>query len=260
MVVLDHDTDYNRYSLRLGRQDDVRKPHEVIYTIVMIFLGLLYLTKPHIFIIVVIFWIMLGLGVLFCFISVLARWKRSIDAARFAKETVVLERMLMRQLEENAERELERLSRRETTASRRDLISSMEDVSSLPSPSLSNQQRTGSRRKSSKKQSIVNNKDSGGDIEILTFEDIQSPEATQSHVTRGECVSLSGLNISKYHNSSSPHNENHCSICLSEFDPNDKVNFLFCTHVFHDSCMEQWLQSNSDRTCPICRQPVASDI
>jgi len=49
-----------------------------------------------------------------------------------------------------------------------------------------------------------------------------------------------------------------CSICLSEYEPNEKLKILpHCLHRFHSDCIDQWLQSNG--TCPICRVPPPLD-
>ena len=48
--------------------------------------------------------------------------------------------------------------------------------------------------------------------------------------------------------------EKTCSICLSEYQPNEKLKTLpQCLHGFHSDCIDQWLQSSG--TCPICRVP-----
>uniref|UniRef100_A0A7C8ZP34 RING-type E3 ubiquitin transferase n=1 Tax=Opuntia streptacantha TaxID=393608 RepID=A0A7C8ZP34_OPUST len=45
-----------------------------------------------------------------------------------------------------------------------------------------------------------------------------------------------------------------CSICLSEYQPNEELKILpQCLHGFHSDCIDQWLLSNG--TCPICRVP-----
>ncbi|KAL0327924.1 UNVERIFIED_CONTAM: putative E3 ubiquitin-protein ligase XERICO [Sesamum calycinum] len=43
-----------------------------------------------------------------------------------------------------------------------------------------------------------------------------------------------------------------CSICLTEFKPNAEVNHLSCGHVFHKSCLEEWV-NYWNTTCPLCR-------
>ncbi|XP_057796764.1 probable E3 ubiquitin-protein ligase XERICO isoform X2 [Salvia miltiorrhiza] len=46
-----------------------------------------------------------------------------------------------------------------------------------------------------------------------------------------------------------------CSICLSEFEPNAAVNHLTCGHVFHNLCLEKWL-NYWNTTCPLCRNSM----
>ena len=45
---------------------------------------------------------------------------------------------------------------------------------------------------------------------------------------------------------------NTCSICLSNFSAGDEVRDLPCTHFFHSSCVDGWLQTET--TCPLCRE------
>ncbi|XP_062074560.1 RING-H2 finger protein ATL20-like [Humulus lupulus] len=45
---------------------------------------------------------------------------------------------------------------------------------------------------------------------------------------------------------------NSCSICLTEYQPNDTVRTLpNCFHYFHSDCIDEWLRLNA--SCPICR-------
>lgn len=46
--------------------------------------------------------------------------------------------------------------------------------------------------------------------------------------------------------------DNTCSICLSEYNPKEKLKILpLCLHRFHSDCIDQWLRCNG--ACPICR-------
>lgn len=46
-----------------------------------------------------------------------------------------------------------------------------------------------------------------------------------------------------------------CTICLLEFEDESVLRLLtFCLHVFHQECIDLWLQSR--RTCPVCRQDL----
>ena len=45
---------------------------------------------------------------------------------------------------------------------------------------------------------------------------------------------------------------NSCTICLSNYEDDDLVKELPCSHCFHDDCINTWLSSHSYK-CPICR-------
>ncbi|XP_028773752.1 RING-H2 finger protein ATL13-like [Neltuma alba] len=50
-----------------------------------------------------------------------------------------------------------------------------------------------------------------------------------------------------------------CAVCLSEFEPEDKLRLLpKCSHAFHMDCIDTWLLSHS--TCPICRACLLNDF
>ncbi|OIV96570.1 hypothetical protein TanjilG_28427 [Lupinus angustifolius] len=43
-----------------------------------------------------------------------------------------------------------------------------------------------------------------------------------------------------------------CAVCLDEFKDSDTLRLIpTCSHVFHPSCIDVWLESHS--TCPVCR-------
>lgn len=45
--------------------------------------------------------------------------------------------------------------------------------------------------------------------------------------------------------------EEKCPICLSEFESDERVRSLPCSHLFHIECIDRWL--NSNKKCPVCR-------
>ena len=45
-----------------------------------------------------------------------------------------------------------------------------------------------------------------------------------------------------------------CSICLEQFQKEEKVTTLQCDHTFHFDCMVLWTK-NKD-TCPLCRGTI----
>jgi hypothetical protein len=42
-----------------------------------------------------------------------------------------------------------------------------------------------------------------------------------------------------------------CCICISDITTNQQTVLLPCGHMFHDSCVVEWLKKNN--TCPVCR-------
>jgi hypothetical protein len=46
-----------------------------------------------------------------------------------------------------------------------------------------------------------------------------------------------------------------CSICLEGFSGKDIVRETTCRHVFHSSCLKQWL-GQSARRCPLCQSEL----
>nr|CAG8439687.1 16070_t:CDS:10 [Entrophospora candida] len=49
--------------------------------------------------------------------------------------------------------------------------------------------------------------------------------------------------------------EERCTICLTEYEVNERLRSLPCSHDFHQSCIDTWLK-NSDK-CPICRRGLS---
>ncbi|XAR55233.1 hypothetical protein NMG60_11035251 [Bertholletia excelsa] len=47
-------------------------------------------------------------------------------------------------------------------------------------------------------------------------------------------------------------NKQECSVCLTEFEPEAKLDHLPCGHVFHKTCLEKWFKC-WNVTCPLCR-------
>ncbi|KAA0038567.1 RING-H2 finger protein ATL29-like [Cucumis melo var. makuwa] len=49
-----------------------------------------------------------------------------------------------------------------------------------------------------------------------------------------------------------------CAICLLEFDDDSFLRLLTnCCHVFHQECIDLWLDSH--KTCPVCRRDLDSE-
>lgn len=55
----------------------------------------------------------------------------------------------------------------------------------------------------------------------------------------------------KYSNNT---NNDSCVICICEFEEQEEVKKLTCNHIFHKSCIEEWLKNHS--TCPVCKHSL----
>ena len=49
-----------------------------------------------------------------------------------------------------------------------------------------------------------------------------------------------------------------CSICLCEYEEEEKVTWLPCSHSFHASCISSWLKNSL--ICPICKDNVKRSL
>ena len=50
-------------------------------------------------------------------------------------------------------------------------------------------------------------------------------------------------------------NENKsCSICIIDFESEDKISITNCNHIFHTDCITEWGKYKTE--CPICREKL----
>ncbi|XP_060078683.1 E3 ubiquitin-protein ligase RNF38-like [Ylistrum balloti] len=56
------------------------------------------------------------------------------------------------------------------------------------------------------------------------------------------------------HGATSQKTDHECRICLSTFSEGEAVKTLPCLHMYHQSCIDNWLKRKGD--CPICREHV----
>ena len=63
----------------------------------------------------------------------------------------------------------------------------------------------------------------------------------------------SNIDVSSNGSSSSDENDEKCSICLSKIGPNDDKKELNCGHIYHKTCVHNWIRQK--RNCPNCRSP-----
>lgn len=52
--------------------------------------------------------------------------------------------------------------------------------------------------------------------------------------------------------------ESTCAICLLDFQTSDTISQLEChfKHIYHVSCLTEWIKSSKNYSCPVCRVPI----
>jgi hypothetical protein len=85
---------------------------------------------------------------------------------------------------------------------------------------------------------------------ILTKSDVErllaSASTTPSTASADDDVSKEDQNLI---------NNSCCAICIDDYQEGDSVRDLPCGHIFHDSCVDEWLLKHN-RLCPVCKQDV----
>lgn len=80
-------------------------------------------------------------------------------------------------------------------------------------------------------------------INEIVNKDLQKPEE----------IVIVNENKSEYENKS-------CSICLEEYENEDKILKYPCEHIFHQYCIETWIQTvvskSNTPSCPNCRDII----
>lgn len=67
-----------------------------------------------------------------------------------------------------------------------------------------------------------------------------------------DCKIISNENFKDYNNKE-------CNICMDEYNVNDVVIHLDCTHIFHKNCIKNWLLKEKV-TCPVCRKDIRETL
>lgn len=90
-----------------------------------------------------------------------------------------------------------------------------------------------------------------------------SPTNSDVDANGGECTEKLEITVvedtdSSNQSSAGTHEEATCSICLDDFQAGQKQRLLPCGHVFHATCVDEWLMAGLRRKnkseCPLCKQ------
>ena len=75
-----------------------------------------------------------------------------------------------------------------------------------------------------------------------------------NHVTRDiDNDNIDNSNSNSNSNSDS-NNNNSCAVCLCPFEEGELIRTTPCMHMFHQKCVDQWLQQRS--ICPVCKYSI----
>lgn len=75
-------------------------------------------------------------------------------------------------------------------------------------------------------------------------EDLKKPSSSSSSFKSTEGTAASGGKDALLEE------EPHCSICLGEYEDNEKLSKLPCGHIFHEECIDSWCANHT--RCPLC--------
>ncbi|CAF1155156.1 unnamed protein product [Didymodactylos carnosus] len=91
-------------------------------------------------------------------------------------------------------------------------------------------------------------------IEISEIISYAVPEDVIVGLSKAEIDALPIVVYSKPTDSSGDDDVDKCAVCLTVFDHGEQLKILRCKHLYHDKCIDPWLQSNS--SCPVCRHDL----
>jgi len=87
--------------------------------------------------------------------------------------------------------------------------------------------------------------------------ELEYPTTAPPPVTQEE---LEMFQITRWKGSSEdPDDLNRCTICLEDFEFDEELRMLPCSHCFHKACVDHWLL-RQQRRCPLCMQDVNEAI
>ena len=89
-------------------------------------------------------------------------------------------------------------------------------------------------------------------IPFSSNDDISRPE-----IARRENINIPVYDYEEVLQDTEKEYDKTCSICLSDFNNEDKVSITECDHIYHNDCIKKWLRINN--TCCICKQELKID-
>lgn len=85
--------------------------------------------------------------------------------------------------------------------------------------------------------------------------DLVPPEGTQSQLIRRKLERMTLTPGSKT-DIECKHRADTCAICIAPMSSEESCVLLPCRHVFHRSCLSQWVLRRNSQWCPMCKRPI----
>lgn len=95
------------------------------------------------------------------------------------------------------------------------------------------------------------------DLRPFTSNDDILGNISQSERARRENINIPAYNYEEVLQDTEKEYDKTCSICLTDFNNEDKVSITECDHIYHNDCIKKWLRINN--TCCICKQELKID-
>ena len=84
-----------------------------------------------------------------------------------------------------------------------------------------------------------------------TYEDVKVT-LTEDQFKKFCKINMSNENVDKFTGKD-------CNICMEEYKLEDSIVELSCKHLYHESCIKNWL-CNEKISCPVCRKDMRESI
>ncbi|KRX04613.1 hypothetical protein PPERSA_04428 [Pseudocohnilembus persalinus] len=95
------------------------------------------------------------------------------------------------------------------------------------------------------------------DIDSMTYEQLLELQDKIGFVSKGLTKEQIKLISKQYYNEQMKKFGDVCTICYNDFQEKEKVRILNCEHIFHASCIKNWLKQ--EKTCPMCKKEITNE-